>query len=122
MGEKAQILQFRFLGVVMAAGTARLYHIKQKSAMGEHTEIFTLRENINFIVCADRYYAVCFMRYNGIGHCTQHICKNPHISRKNSAAFILSAKFSSFRLLLLSIFAIIKMYDENRNERSAEHA
>ena len=50
MGEKALILQFHFLGVVMAAGTARLYHIKQKSAMGEHTEIFTLRENINFIV------------------------------------------------------------------------
>ena len=43
-------MQFRFLGVVMAAGTARLYHIKQKSAMGEYTVIFPFRENINFIV------------------------------------------------------------------------
>ena len=35
MGEKTLILQFRFMGVITTAGTARLYHISAKSAMRE---------------------------------------------------------------------------------------
>ena len=42
MGEKTQILQFRFMGVIMEADTARLYHITAKSAMGKEHEICPL--------------------------------------------------------------------------------
>ena len=35
MGENAKISLFRFMGVITAAGTARLYHILPENAMGE---------------------------------------------------------------------------------------